>query len=155
MATSTQGGSVITIEDFVREYSVESIRMDTVFLRQVFWERGMQHKLVVTESALIDKYLAEIEEHKVAIKLSTEEYYKYRFNPKRMSFDVYGTTELGFLIMAANELYSIIDFDLRVVKAYTTAILPKIDRMLSLEHEFKVINDDEVRAELMTPIPEY
>ncbi|MCM1214101.1 MAG: hypothetical protein NC548_06225 [Lachnospiraceae bacterium] len=155
MATNAQGGSVTTIEDFVREYNVETIRMDTVFLRQVFWERPMEHKMVVTESAMIDKYLSEIENDKVSIALSTEEYYKYRYNPKRMAYDVYGTTELWFLIMAANELYSIIDFDLRTVKAYTTAIMPKVDRILNLEHEFKVINDDEVRTELMTPIPEY
>lgn len=155
MATNTQSNAITTVEDFIQEYDVETIRMDTVFLRQVFWEKGMEHKLVVAESALIDKYLEEIEQHKTAITLSTTEYYKYRYNPKLMAYDVYGTTELWFLLMAANELYSTIDFDLRVVKAYRTDILQKIDRMLSLEHEFKVINDDEVRAELMTPIPEY
>lgn len=155
MATNTQSNAITTVEDFIQEYDIETIRMDTVFLRQVFWEKGMEHKLVVAESALIDKYLEEIEQHKTAITLSTTEYYKYRYNPKLMAYDVYGTTELWFLLMAANELYSIIDFDLRVVKAYRTDILQKIDRMLSLEHEFKVINDDEVRAELMTPIPEY
>ena len=155
MATTTQSNAITTVEDFIQEYDVETIRMDTVFLRQVFWEKGMEHKLVVAESALIDKYLEEIEQHKTAITLSTTEYYKYRYNPKLMAYDVYGTTELWFLLMAANELYSIIDFDLRVVKAYRTDILQKIDRMLSLEHEFKVINDDEARAELMTPIPEY
>ena len=155
MATTTQSNAITTIEDFVQEYDVETIRMDTVFLRQVFWEKGMEHKLVVAESALIDKYLEEIEQHKTAITLSTTEYYKYRCNPKLMAYDVYGTTELWFLLMAANELYSVMDFDLRVVKAYRTDILQKIDRMLSLEHEFKTINDDEVRAELLTPIPEY
>lgn len=155
MATTTQSNAITTVEDFIQEYDVETIRMDTVFLRQVFWEKGMEHKLVVAESALIDKYLEEIEQHKTAITLSTTEYYKYRYNPKLMAYDVYGTTELWFLLMAANELYSVIDFDLRVVKAYRTDILQKIDRMLSLEHEFKVINDDEVRAELLTPIPEY
>lgn len=155
MATTTQSNAITTVEDFIQEYDVETIRMDTVFLRQVFWEKGMGHKLVVAESALIDKYLEEIEQHKTAITLSTTEYYKYRYNPKLMAYDVYGTTELWFLLMAANELYSVIDFDLRVVKAYRTDILQKIDRMLSLEHEFKVINDDEVRAELLTLIPEY
>lgn len=155
MATNTQSSAIITIEDFVREYNVESVRMDTVFFRQVFWERGMDHKLVVTGDALIDKYLEEIEEQKTTVALSTEEYYKYRYNPKLMSFDIYGTTELWFLIMAANELYSIIDFDLRVVKAYRTDILQKITRMIDLEHEFKQINDEEVRNELLTPIPEY
>lgn len=155
MATTTQSNAITTVEDFIQEYDVETIRMDTVFLRQVFWEKGMEHKLVVAESALIDKYLEEIEQHKTVITLSTTEYYKYRYNPKLMAYDVYGTTELWFLLMAANELYSVIDFDLRVVKAYRTDILQKIDRMLSLEHEFKTINDDEVRAELLTPIPEY
>ena len=78
MATTTQSNAITTIEDFVQEYDVETIRMDTVFLRQVFWEKGMEHKLVVAESALIDKYLEEIEQHKTAITLSTTEYYKSR-----------------------------------------------------------------------------
>lgn len=155
MATKSNSSAISTMEDFIREYNVEPIRLDVMFLRQVFWEKDMDHKLVVMESASTDKYLDELEQHKTSISLSTEEYYKYRYNPKKMSYDIYGTTELWFLIMTANELYSIIDFDLRVVKLYRTDILQKIDRILGLERDFRLINADEVRTELMTPISPY
>ena len=99
------------------------------------------------ENSIADKYANELEENKHIVELTTKEYYKYRYNPKLLSYDIYGTTELWFFILMANELYSISEFDLRKVVLFDTAIITKLNRMLEMDAEFLEINSMEVKQE--------
>ena len=105
--------NIWTLDDFIREYGSEDLRVDAFHLKQVFWEEGkMKHKMIVNSDNIADKYAVELEENKRSIELNTKEYYKYRYNPKLLSYDIYGTTELWFFILMANELYTAIEFNL-------------------------------------------
>ena len=73
-----------------------------------------------------------------------------RYNPKLLSYDVYGTTELWFFILMANEIYTITEFDLRKVKMFDAAIISKLNRMLELDKEFLEINSMEVMNEIQS-----
>ena len=132
--------NIYTLNDFIREYSVEDLRVDAFHLKEVFFQNGMKHKIVVNGDNIADKYSAELEENKKIVEFTTKEYYKYRYNPKLLSYDVYGTTELWFFILMANEIYTITEFDLRKVKMFDAAIISKLNRMLELDKEFLDIN---------------
>ena len=137
-----------TLSEFISEYSIEDLRIDAFYLQQVFWDKNkMTHKVVVNENSISDKYANELEENKHIVELTTKEYYKYRYNPKLLSYDIYGTTELWFFILMANELYSISEFDLRKVVLFDTAIITKLNRMLEMDAEFLEINSMEVKQE--------
>lgn len=141
-------GAIYTLDDFVREYAAEDIRVDAFHLKQVFWdELTMKHKIIVNESSIADKYIEELEENKRSVQLSTKEYYKYRYNPKLLSYDVYGTTELWFFILMANELYTISEFDLQKLVLYDSAIITKLNHMIDMDREFLEINSMEIKAE--------
>ena len=140
--------NIWTLSDFISEYSIEDLRIDAFYLQQVFWDKNkMTHKVVVNENRIADKYANELEENKHIVELTTKEYYKYRYNPKLLSYDIYGTTELWFFILMANELYSISEFDLRKVVLFDTAIITKLNRMLEMDAEFLEINSMEVKQE--------
>ena len=140
--------NIWTLSDFISEYSIEDLRIDAFYLQQVFWDKNkMTHKVVVNENSISDKYANELEENKHIVELTTKEYYKYRYNPKLLSYDIYGTTELWFFILMANELYSISEFDLRKVVLFDTAIITKLNRMLEMDAEFLEINSMEVKQE--------
>ena len=140
--------NIWTLSDFISEYSIEDLRIDAFYLQQVFWDKNkMTHKVVVNENNIADKYANELEENKHIVELTTKEYYKYRYNPKLLSYDIYGTTELWFFILMANELYSISEFDLRKVVLFDTAIITKLNRMLEMDAEFLEINSMEVKQE--------
>lgn len=140
--------NIWTLSDFISEYSIEDLRIDAFYLQQVFWDKNkMTHKVVVNENSIADKYANELEENKHIVELTTKEYYKYRYNPKLLSYDIYGTTELWFFILMANELYSISEFDLRKVVLFDTAIITKLNRMLEMDAEFLEINSMEVKQE--------
>ena len=140
--------NIWTLSDFISEYSIEDLRIDAFYLQQVFWDKNkMTHKVVVNENSIADKYANELEENKHIVELTTKEYYKYRYNPKLLSYDIYGTTELWFFILMANELYSISEFDLRKVVLFDTSIITKLNRMLEMDAEFLEINSMEVKQE--------
>lgn len=141
-------GAIYTLDDFVREYAAEDIRVDAFHLKQVFWdELTMKHKIVVNESSIVDKYIEELEENKRSVQLTTKEYYKYRYNPKLLSYDIYGTTELWFFILMANELYTISEFDLQKLVLYDSAIITKLNHMIDMDREFLEINSMEIKSE--------
>ena len=55
--------------------------------------------------------MTEIKEVAVKVKLSTEEYLKYRYKPKLLCRDIYGNGEVYFVILLLNGRIDIKDFD--------------------------------------------
>lgn len=141
-------GKSATLQDYITEFNSESIISSEFFLKQVFATN--EKKMIVNFSNLIVKYMPEIKALKVKISLSAEEYQKYRFNPKRLSYDLYGTTELWFIILEANELYSALEFDNQTIVLYKTNVFDKLGRILNLENEFKNYNEEEISEALLS-----
>ena len=139
--------NIYTLDNFIQEYGAEDLRVDTFHLKEVFFNPGMKHKIVVNGNIISDKYASELEENKRTITLNTKEYYKYRYNPKLLSYDIYGTTELWFFILMANELYTAIEFNLHKLVLFDSAIITKLNRMIELDSEFLEINSMEVKEE--------
>lgn len=70
------------------------------------------------------------------VTFTPEEYRKYRFNPWRLSNDLYGTTELWFMILHINEMYSANEFDKRVIKIYDKdMLLNKLNEIVNVYNE--------------------
>ena len=68
-------------------------------------------KFVVNMFNLFEKYYELLLEHATIAVLGEEEYKRYRFNPRLLSQDLYGTQELHFMLLRLNHVYSIINFD--------------------------------------------
>ena len=74
---------------------------------------------------------------------------KYKYNPKLLSFDIYGTTELWFLILEANELHSATQFNNQVIYLFRTDVVEKMTRILNLEVDTKNYNEEEISKALI------
>ena len=68
--------------------------------------------------SIIREYLPYFKSSVVELKLGPEEAPKYKFKPKKLSYDLYGTTELWSALLELNQLYSIIEFDKEVYKVF-------------------------------------
>jgi hypothetical protein len=68
---------------------------------------------------ILDDYMFELKRSAVDVKLSDEEYTKYRFRPKLLSYDVYDSTEFFYVILKLNNMYSIKQFDINPLKMLT------------------------------------
>ena len=77
----------------------------------------------ILESNLIDEYLDELVALCSIVQLSPEEIKKYKYAPDLLAYDVYGSVQLDFVILAANDMVDPKDFNLRKLKLPTVSKL--------------------------------
>lgn len=65
---------------------------------------------------ITNDFLYELKKDCLTVTLSDEEWVKYRYRPKILANDVYGTTEVYFLILLLNDMCDIKEFDGKVLK---------------------------------------
>ena len=65
---------------------------------------------------VLSDYMNELKDMAKVVTLSDSEYYTYRFKPKLLAKYLYGNTELYFIILWLNDMWSVKDFDLRKIK---------------------------------------
>jgi hypothetical protein len=83
----------------------------------------------ILESNLIDEYLDELTSLCSQVELSLEEYKKYRYAPDLLAYDIYGSVQLDFIILAANDMIDPKDFNLKRIK------LPTVSRLREFLNE--------------------
>lgn len=65
---------------------------------------------IVCMHNLLDDYVDILEEYFIDVELTPEEVKKYRYNPKRMAYDLYGSTDLYSFILYINKFASVKEF---------------------------------------------
>ena len=70
---------------------------------------------IPTKNIIYD-YLDELKKLSQTVLLTDTDYIKYVYKPRLLSYDVYGTTELYFLILALNNIYDIRQFTIDTKK---------------------------------------
>ena len=86
-------------------------KMNTVDYDSYSYKDKVSNGTTVSILNVVNDYMTEIKEVSVKVKLSKEEYLKYRFKPKLLSRDVYGNGELYYVIMLINGRIDVKDFD--------------------------------------------
>lgn len=97
------------------------------------------NNIIMNYESLLNKYRDYLQKIIITRTLTDIEYAKYKFQPKLMSFELYGTTELWSSILSINNLTSASEFTLQKVKLFTYDIFDVINEILILE-------DDEIKA---------
>lgn len=147
MATPMKMATASTITDYSRSFRSETVTFDEFYLKQVLTFKDNAKALVNFDSLLV-KYMPEIRQIVTKVEFPVAEYQKYRFNPKLLSYDLYGTTELWALILDLNELTSAAQFDIRTVKLPNEVMVDRLIRILNLEQMSKDYNQEEISAAL-------
>ena len=60
---------------------------------------------------VVNDYMREFKDAAVTVNLTTDEYRKYRYKPKLLCYDVYGSQELYWVILLLNGIIDIKDFN--------------------------------------------
>lgn len=84
--------------------------MTPSYPKLVFTERNGNILYVV--HSVIEDYLWELKQAAEEITFSQSNIMKYRYNPKRLASDIYGSTELYYILMRINDMCDIKQFDL-------------------------------------------
>lgn len=81
-------------------------------------------------------YMEDIEPYLQTITLSDLEYTKYKYRPRLLAYDLYGSTDLYFLIMIFNNICDIKDFNIKKIKLLSRANLSIINKIFITEKDY-------------------
>jgi len=154
-----------TVEEYIADYRDTDVTLDKLFYRAVH-SYDTEDSYVMNETCILDEYWEDLigdvtrnvtgDERNLyegysVLTLSDKEVSKYKFNPKGLSYDLYGTTELWWLILRLNELYSATEFSIesKKVKLFSIGVLDKISEILNREEDRININQDEVNQGIL------
>lgn len=92
---------------------------------------------------IIHKYIPDIKDSIQTVRIDEEDRLKYMYKPKLLTYDIYGATEMFFVLMAINGIHNIKDFSL---SDYTFKALHKSDmftfvsRVYNAEEDYLLLN---------------
>jgi hypothetical protein len=72
---------------------------------------------------VINDYLPELKKLARKVLLSDKEYEKYKFKPKLLSYDLYGTTEYYIYLLMINDMCNVYEFDSKKLLIITKSTL--------------------------------
>ena len=99
-----------TIEEFIAQGSSTQITYDKLSIFE-----NVDGLYLVTHNVL-DDYKKEIDMCCQTVVLSTSELNKYKYKPKLLAYDIYGSTELFFIILFTNNICDVKDFNRNRIK---------------------------------------
>ena len=86
---------------------------------------------------VIHRYIEDIKDQIKTVTVDDNYKLKYMYKPKVLSYDIYGATEMYFILMALNGIYNVKDFDLKDYK------FKALDRDTMFSFASKVYNAEE------------
>lgn len=110
LTKNTSSGETSTIEQFIQ------YRTDDTVSYNNFSFKDKYGNIIYPIKNIIDDYTEELQELTVDITMSDSEFLKYKYRPKVLANDIYGNSELDFLILAINGICNAKEFDSKDIK---------------------------------------
>ena len=136
-----------TIQNIIDHGKHLKINNSELSLKHVM-NNSANEKFIINISNLFEKYYELLLDNTVIVVLTDEEYLKYRFKPKVLSYDLYGTMELHYMLLRLNHVYSVTNFDFKEVRVFNTNILSLLNEIMILENEEFIENAVDVIKEI-------
>ena len=143
MALSRQG---ITIQQQVAQGNALAISNANINYHKVLAADG--DKVVINFESLLTQYRYFLKKHIVILTLTDDQYLNYRFKPKSLSYDLYGTIEMASMLLSINNVVSVSEFDFKKVKVFDSGIKDFINEVLNKEKAKITANKSEVTTDL-------
>lgn len=142
-----------TVKEFVTAYRDLAISFNTTHLKSI--NDVNDTRIILMSDNLLDKYRGDLKSYEIFLKLSKDEEKKFFYNPKFLSYELYGTTELWHAILDLNEIYSASQFSMNPLKVYDGGILTAITEILNLERDVIDNNNNDIITAANAPLNNY
>ena len=139
--------SCSTISELIAYGEALPISMDKLHMKKVSFSSDNE-PIVFNYLSIIDKYYNELQKHVVTVKLTDDEFAKYKYKPKLLCYDVYNNLDMAPLILKLNHMTSVIDFTKQELKMYKNDIYSTLNEILVLEQEALDNNSIEIEKEI-------
>lgn len=106
-----------TVEDFIElGKDMDDIQYSKFAILSRASSPDVSNPILYAEHNVIYDYEEEFKKVSLDVEMTNEELNKYIYKPKLLSYDLYGSTELYFVILFINGIYDIKDFNKRNIK---------------------------------------
>ena len=112
-----------TLDDFIENQSADQITFRNFSLFEKL------NDLEIFYKNILEDYMDSLKNICIKAKLDTKQYQRYRYFPDLLAYDVYGSTQLDFIVLAANDMADPKDFNLKKLK------LPSASRLRTYLNE--------------------
>lgn len=136
-----------TIKELINNGKHSTLNTDELSLKTVV-TNSLNEKFVVNISCVFEKYYELLTDHAVTVTLTNEEYLRYRFKPRMLSKDLYGTYDLHYLLLKLNNITSVIYFDFTELKVFKPEIISLLNEIQVLEEENRIDNQMNIIKEI-------
>lgn len=136
-----------TIKELINNGKHSTLNTDELSLKTVV-TNSLNEKFVVNINCVFEKYYELLTDHVVTVTLTNEEYLRYRFKPRMLSKDLYGTYDLHYLLLKLNNITSVIYFDFTELKVFKPEIISLLNEIQILEEENRIDNQMNVIKEI-------
>ena len=109
---STKTNTSFTLDQFADSKSSNDISYYSMSLLEKDPNTNIEYDVF----NVVSDYMNELKKMSHPVTLSETEYYTYRFKPKLLAKYLYGNTELYFISLWLNDMWSVKDFNLRTIK---------------------------------------
>ena len=125
-----------TVEEFI-ESNAGSKSINYYNFSILQQEEVSGETLQLLDMNIVDDYIDELQSVCVNVQLSDKELMKYSYNPGLLAYDVYGSTELEFVILKINGVIDHKDFNFPTIKLVEVSVLDDIlSTIYSAENKF-------------------
>jgi hypothetical protein len=102
------------------------------------------HNLEILDHNILNDYLPEIQPYLLDITFDFEEARRYKYSPDLLAYDIYGSTQLDFVVMFFNGVIDPKEFDFDTVKLlYRSQLKALLDEIYKSELDYlKVTRSD-------------
>lgn len=136
-----------TIKELINNGKHSTLNTDELSLKTIV-TNSLNEKIVVNISCVFEKYYELLTDHAVTVTLTNEEYLRYRFKPRMLSKDLYGTYDLHYLLLKLNNITSVIYFDFTELKVFKPEIISLLNEIQILEEENRIDNQMNIIKEI-------
>ena len=125
-----------TVEEFI-ESNAGSKSINYYNFSILQQEEVSGETLQLLDMNIVDDYIDELQSVCVNVQLSDKELMKYSYNPGLLAYDIYGSTELEFVILKINGVIDHKDFNFPTIKLVEVSVLDDIlSTIYSAESKF-------------------
>ena len=99
-----------TLESFINYKNLDN---NVYYKDLAIYEKSIDGKSVLLSYNILNDYRKEIFDFVIPITLTNEEFQKYQYQPKKLAYDLYGSTEYYYMILFINSMTNIKEFNRR------------------------------------------
>ena len=105
-----------TIQELID--SVKDMEISYRNLHTNVYIKNKDDTIKIPYKSILKEYTPFLQSTVLNLQLTAPEVSLYRFKPKKLSYDLYGTTELWSALLEINRMYSIVEFNQEEYKVF-------------------------------------